>query len=708
MDYFNLRRTIICAIVIIVLPIMASAQNTLNSAQEALPLNTKYDESFYRKFDPITLNDILRRIPGTTALLASLNSNNNGANRGFGSDGEQLLIDGKRLSGKSNNVSDQLERIMAKDVDYIELIRGTTSDLDVRTDGLVINVLMKKGQTTSSTVWTAKGGYTDGRDLSPSGVITHSGSNDDLSYSATVEKIRRLNTEDSFYTRQRLSGTAFQDVDTQKVNTNNEWDFNGNATYAFDDGSIFRLNGLYKNGTFDSERSEDLVDFEDPADSNLLIRDEVNDKYEWEIGGDYEKRFDTLGLFKTLFIVNKKRDDDKTQFPRTFADASRNTNSSSRSDRIQQEKIIRSSLSKNFTEKHSLEAGVEYAINDQYNFFQFGTNDAVVTNIQETRTEVFSTYSYNFSQDLLMQVGLIGEFSEISVEGSRSDNYFFLKPRLDVRYDLTDSDQFRLVIDRQVEQLEFDDFFASIDMNEVSAKRGNTDIVQEKNWEYSLAYEKQLPSNAGSITLKAFYQDISDRISSGPVVTPVCPVTVPICTDALATSFDYSDEPGNQGSGTNLGIEVDASLRLDWVGIPDAVLSVSYEKQDTNWVDPFLGIERRFNWRDDYKWEIDFQHDITSLGLSYGVTMSKEGPTDNIDNDEHWFVWHDEKVKFFIEKKIFNNMKLRFAGDNLLHNNAFLTRNKYLETISFDNIDFIEQRITDQYSRYELSIQGTF
>src|SRR5690606_32039323 len=55
--------------------------------------------------------------------------------------GNQILINGKRVAGKTNEADAQLARISASKVDRIELIRGTSADLDVRGDQIVNIVL---------------------------------------------------------------------------------------------------------------------------------------------------------------------------------------------------------------------------------------------------------------------------------------------------------------------------------------------------------------------------------------------------------------------------------------------------------------------------------------------------------------------------------------------------------------------------------------
>ena len=104
-----------------------------------------YHASFFERYDPISARDMLRWIPGTSDLIPAPSiggGGNGGQERGFGSGGDQVLINGKRLSGKSNDIASAVQRIQARSVERIEVIRGTASGLDVRTEGILVNIVL--------------------------------------------------------------------------------------------------------------------------------------------------------------------------------------------------------------------------------------------------------------------------------------------------------------------------------------------------------------------------------------------------------------------------------------------------------------------------------------------------------------------------------------------------------------------------------------
>ena len=127
----------------------------------------RYPASYFVEWAPVTAQDMMDRIPGLSGggfgggrggfggggFSGGFGGGNGpaggsrgggGGGRGFGSGsrGSEILINGKRTAGKNNSTSGQLSRITSDQVDYIEIIRGTSGELDVRGSGQVINVVL--------------------------------------------------------------------------------------------------------------------------------------------------------------------------------------------------------------------------------------------------------------------------------------------------------------------------------------------------------------------------------------------------------------------------------------------------------------------------------------------------------------------------------------------------------------------------------------
>ena len=130
-----------------------------------------YPSEYFAEYAPVTALDMLNRIPGMDASSISRSSGGGGGRSsssggsrggsfanvsrggrglGSGSSGVQILINGKRTAGKNNDTEAQLRRVDAGQVDYIEIIRGTSGDLDVRGSTQIANIVLFEELSTST------------------------------------------------------------------------------------------------------------------------------------------------------------------------------------------------------------------------------------------------------------------------------------------------------------------------------------------------------------------------------------------------------------------------------------------------------------------------------------------------------------------------------------------------------------------------------
>ncbi|HJO11724.1 MAG: TonB-dependent receptor plug domain-containing protein [Gammaproteobacteria bacterium] len=123
---------------------IGSAQDTVGEDSTIV-----YPASYFTEYAPVSAQDMLNRIPGLTQSTGgsgvrggqgsgrSRGGGGAGGRRGLGdgAGGNQILINGKRTAGKTNQASTQLGRIASELVDYIEIIRNTSGELDIRGSG---------------------------------------------------------------------------------------------------------------------------------------------------------------------------------------------------------------------------------------------------------------------------------------------------------------------------------------------------------------------------------------------------------------------------------------------------------------------------------------------------------------------------------------------------------------------------------------------
>ena len=146
-----INRCIRVALLMLVFATSAATSAQQNSLQGGDDDSTiTYSADYFQQFSPVSVSDMLDRIPGIGLVL---NDNQGGfdlgAVRGLGGS-SNILIDGKRLAGKANEAQSQLNQIAASEVAYIEIIRASSSDLDVQNTGQVVNIVLKQANSRSN------------------------------------------------------------------------------------------------------------------------------------------------------------------------------------------------------------------------------------------------------------------------------------------------------------------------------------------------------------------------------------------------------------------------------------------------------------------------------------------------------------------------------------------------------------------------------
>ena len=112
-------------------------------------------------------------------------------------------------------------------------------------------------------------------------------------------------------------------------------------------------------------------------------------------------------------------------------------------------------------------------------------------------------------------------------------------------------------------------------------------------------------------------------------------------------------------------------------------------------VNDFLG-ERRFNSQSDYVLNAGFTHDIPSWGAAFGATYRKQGDAYSRVIAEEVLTSYGADLEIFIEKKVADNIVVRFTGSNLLNASKDET---------FDKFDNLADQIDRDYDEYELETE---
>lgn len=685
-----------------------------------------YPASYFEQWVPITAQDMLGRIPGQAGGGGGRgspgggggNPSSGGRGLGSGSGGTEILINGKRTAGKNNQARSLLSRISSDQVQEIQIIRGTSGELDVRGSGQVINVVLFEVLSSNSVSWDLSGNLSQDHELKPSGSIALNGQQGDLGYLLSLRSNPRYSHS---VTSERSVLGDFSRNDTvheDRINDRENDELSMNLSYDFTSNNSVRLNALY--AIQDSPTEVDRVTRDlrvEPLGITLEREDNLSDRDKWEIGGDYELTLGNGDRFKVLGIANQNSQDSTRQRFEQRDDGLFEKNLFINTNSVTEERIVRGSYTMDIFSGQNIEFGVERAQTILDSRLALGLLSATGTGsdtvgglvpqnvsnansrVEEIRYEPFVIHNWTINPKTSLESTLVYETSEISQTGDVTNkrDFNFIKPKLDLRYDVTPSLQLRGTIERIVGQLSFADFIAANDDqdNDRNTVAGNAQLRQQTQWRYSFNTEYRLANDVGVLNAKIFYaehQDVIDRVD-------------------VSTSDDkLQSANGNIGDGTEYGIDMSASVRMGMIGLSNLLLSPSLVVQDSEVTDPFLGVERRFRSHMRGLFRLTMRHDIPQWRFNWGLQYMDrvDGGMFRFDVDDIEFEVGDPQYNLFAEYVDTRGLTYRINIQNASNTVRCRRRTRFVGRISDDILEEIENQCTKVGLDFSLKISGTF
>ncbi len=679
-----------------------------------------YPASYFAQYQLLSVSDMLDRIPGIN--VARQGSGNRGGpgssqgsgRRGLGLGGDQVLINGRRITGKENEGNSQLSRIPYNQVERIEIIRGTSGELDVRGATQLINIVLLEAETRSSIAYEVNADHLHDGQIKPGAKLSLSGQNGKLDYLVSGETEPRWENRKGFESSFLANGLPNDTVFRRTITDQQPLTFSSNVGYQFSSADVAHLNFQYNQNDSPQELDRTITDYSGSSvSSRSQFEDISNESDFWEFGGDYEHIFGSGNRWRNLFIINRKKDDRIRE--RYEVNESRSKDIFLKTFNQYEEEIFRTSYSLNLSQNQDLEFGVERAqttlesslklglLTDKSVSPEFGgltpinSSNAVV---QEIRHEGFAVHNWRITERMSLESTIIYEESTIEQSGdtSKKRDFSFIRPKVDYRFDITPSLQFRATIEKDVAQLSFNDFTANIAPNNDEDKNtfaGNPEIKQEQSWRYDLNLEYRFDNDNGVINTNLYYQDLEDLIDRINVSTPT-----------LIQSAN-----GNIGNGRRHGGSVDTSYRLANFDLPQLLITARVDLTDSQATDPFLDITRPIQRQGKGSYRYGFRYDMGGRNISYGVNFSGTFDGDQIvyDIDKTEDYVRDDFIMAFLEIQGWGGLIYRFEATNPHEQYRCRIRTRYSGgTIATGSLSEIEDSCSHAGEKYAIKIRGTF
>ena len=734
-----------------ILALLIAAVNQTAFAQDNVGEDStvRYAATYFSEWTPVTAQDMLDRIPGLDAgggfgspggggfggggfggggfsggpppgFFGRGGGGSGGRGFGGGNRGSEILINGKRTAGKNNSTGGQLTRITADQVNYIEIIRGTSGELDVRGSGQVVNVVLYETFTDSTMQYQAQASQSDNNTISPSGTFSYSGQIEGLNFLVSASHSdnysKSISKENSilgdFSPNDFIREIRESDGSNSTFSTNLDYEINGSSSA--------RINALYSDGDRPSELLRHTIDLKvQPNLTTFQREDAPSENDNWEIGGDYEYITDGGSRYKILFISNAFTNSTTRERFDLLAGGVQDKNLFLDSNNTTRERIIRGSYTFDmFGGSQDLELGVERAqtiLDSKLALGISGITGTPSTNVgglipvtvsnansvvEEIRYEPFAIHNWIINPRMSLETSVLYEYSEITQRGdvSKQRDFDFVKPKVDFRYDLTPTLQIRGTIEKIVNQLTFNDFVAASDETDEDSnvQAGNANLRQDWYWNYEISSEYRLPNDVGVVSGRLYYEDWRDAIER---------LDVTVDEDNLLSAN------GNIGDGEKYGIDINSSIRLRMINMPNLLISASLNAEDSKITDPFLGIERRMLGSFRGRNNLGFRHDIPNWNLNYGVNWNNlwDGNRSRYDIDDIELSAGDPFWSAFVEWVSPQNITFRLDALRIVNNGEFCReRLRFVGRISSGILEEIEDQCSTPGPIVSLRVTGTF
>jgi hypothetical protein len=636
-----------------------------------------YMPADFARFAPRTALDMLRQVPGFSIQ---------GANqaRGLGQASGNVLINGQRISGKSNDAVTELSRIPASSVQRIEIVDGATLDI-AGLSGQVANIIAKASGMKGQFEWRPEFRARNTQPIITRGSVSVSGETGPIGYTVGLrndaggggangptlifgpnEELLDVREEfmRSIVNQPKLSGSFKYDGPGTSVG-------NVNASYQ-----LFQLN------------FQELSERSGPGQVDRVRRLTTTEReYNYEIGADYEFALGP-GRLKLIGLHSFEHSPVITTAVISFLDLSNPTGSRFSQTGDESETIGRVEYRwKTGASDWQISAegafnsldniGGLFALQPGGDFVEVPLPGGTAT-VTEDRAEVNATYGRPFSRSLSIQASLGAEYSKLSLTGENSNSRTFYRPKgfVSAAWKASSRLDVNAKLERRVGQLNFFDFLASENLQGGSSNAGNPDLVPPQSWDGEVQGVRNLGA-LGTTTLRLYGRLIDDIVDQIPIGAT-------------------GEAPGNLERATVYG--------LDWKG---AKLDTRLQLQKTRLDDPLTGDPRPISGNLVRFAEAALRHDVPGSDWAWGGAASHFKPAKIFRLGQ--LTYANEGPLFanvFLENKDVFGLTVRAQVGNILGANSVLDRIVYVGRRT-GPISFVEQRRRTIGPIFSFTISGS-
>ncbi|WP_338502189.1 TonB-dependent receptor plug domain-containing protein [Sphingomonas kaistensis] len=645
----------------------------------------------FARYAPRSAFDMLSQVPGFSIR------GEDGGSRGLGQASGNVLLNGKRQSGKSADPVSTLQAIPADNVQRIEIVDA--AELDVPgLSGQIANVVYEASTRPSGQfsyrpefrahyahpVWTR-------------GDVSVSGTSGPVEYTLGLRNDASRGGAGGPTTITR-GGTLFETRDDVFTSDFEQPKLTGQFKIDGPGSSVGNVNLLLRHFDYDYNETS-RRDRVTGADLVRLTR-QAQKGENYEIGGDVEVAL-AGGRFKLIGLARASDEPFFQEVLTSTDDSSADTGNRFVQDGSSAERIARAEyrwkigrtdlqVSGEAAYNNLDRASRLFALNAAGDFAELPFPDGS-GKVSEDRYEGLLTVARPLASNLTAQLVVGAEHSTLVQEGAGGKRRSFLRPKgsLNLAMQVTPRFSANLKFIRRVEQLQFGDFLARVFLDNGNANAGNPDLVPEQQWRLEMELARDLAA-WGKTRLNiavALKEDVVDIIPIG------------------LTGESLGNIPHAQG----VGIDWNSTFQLDPIGWKGARVDVRLYTLLSRIRDPLTGERRSWSSRTDRLAELDLRHDVPRSNWAWGGGINYAHQTlayrlNEVGRQYEGPVW----TSLFVENKDVLGLTVRANVTNLTNARSRWDRIVYTGRRNLAPIDFAENRNRLIGPIFSLSARGTF
>lgn len=651
-----------------------------------------FEPAYFAQFAPRNALDMVDRIPGF-----SISGGNDQGQRGLGQATQNVIVNGERLSSKSESVRDQLRRIPSTDVVRIEILDGNATSIPGLT-GQVANVVYTSNGASGQFEWTTGFRPHNTEAQLFGGEISVIGSSGSLDYTVSLSNENNRFGADGPVSITDRDGALIESqysklsgkFDNPKISTAFSYDFGGDVTA--------NLNLSYGSDFFSRKEPETAIDSAGVTRTREALVEE--DGPEYELGGDIQFPFGP-GSLKLILLERFERDNYSSSVIDRLSDDSpprgfrfeQTNGAGERIGRLEYDWKLwgadwQLSGEAAFNRLDRRSRLFELAPGGEFVQLAFPQGNGGVT---EDRYDASLSISRSLSSTLSVQVIGAMEFSTIEQTGFAANSRSFKRPKGSFAATWKPRDDFDISVTlaKRVSQLSFGDFLASVSLNNDNQNGGNNELVPYQSYNVEIEANKTFGA-WGSLKLEARKAWFEDFIDWFPLP-------------------GGGEARGNIGDADRLHLQANATINLDPLGFRGARVDLEVVKRDMNVIDPFTGLTRPFSYDQEGSFEIDFRHDVPGTDWAWGANLDHFDQAPYARRFEIGREWEGKVFgSLFIEHKDVLGLTVRARANNLLGARDYFQRTVFDGPRPEGAVRFEEYRSRRIGPIFRLTVSGDF